>query len=143
VNGNTEKSGRLLQQIKRKYGNGLSWGDLIFLKGNYALEILGFPTYRFGGGRRDARKADNATDWRLEIWDPRETDNPSAMVIRDGRWRGENGDEDYDLENPLAASHRALIYVNPEGPHGNGDPMASARDMGITFTLISRRHGTS
>ena len=59
------------------------------------------------------------------------------MVTRDKRWRGENGDEDYDLENPLAASHQALIYVNPEGPYGNGDPMASARDIRITFTRMA------
>lgn len=136
-NGNTDKSRRLLQPIKHKYGNGLSWADLIVLTGNCALEIMGFPTYGFGGGRLDAWEADNSTYWGPEIWDPKDVDSFDSMVTRDKRWRGENGEDDYDLENPLAASHQALIYVNPEGPYGKGDPMASARDIRITFTRMA------
>ena len=136
-NGNTDKSRRLLQPIKHKYGNGLSWGDLMVLTGNCALEIMGFPTYGFGGGRLDAWEADNATYWGPEIWDPKNVDSFDSMVTRDKRWRGKNGDADYDLENPLAASHQALIYVNPEGPYANGDPMGSAHDIRITFTRMA------
>ena len=136
-NGNTDKSRRLLQPIKHKYGNGLSWADLIVLTGNCALEIMGFPTYGFGGGRLDAWEADNATYWGPEIWDPKHVDSFDSMVTRDKRWRGQNGDADYDLENPLAASHQALIYVNPEGPYANGDPMGSARDIRVTFTRMA------
>jgi catalase-peroxidase len=136
-NGNTDKSRRLLQPIKHKYGNGLSWGDLMILTGNCALEIMGLPTYGFGGGRLDAWEADNATYWGPEIWDPNKVDSFDGMVTRDKRWRGKNGDADYDLENPLAASHQALIYVNPEGPYASGDPMGSARDIRITFTRMA------
>ena len=136
-NGNTDKSRRLLQPIKHKYGNGLSWGDLMVLTGNCALEIMGFPTYGYGGGRLDAWEADNATYWGPEIWNPKEAASFDSMVMRDKRWRGKNGDADYDLENPLAASHQALIYVNPEGPYANGDPLGSARDIRITFTRMA------
>ncbi len=136
-NGNTDKSRRLLQPIKHKYGNGLSWGDLMILTGNCALEIMGFPTYGFGGGRLDAWEADNATYWGPEIWDPKDVKSSDSMVTRDKRWRGKNGDADYDLENPLAATHQALIYVNPEGPYANGDPMGSARDIRIAFTRMA------
>ncbi len=136
-NGNTDKSRRLLQPIKHKYGNGLSWGDLMVLTGNCALEIMGLPSYGFGGGRLDAWEADNATYWGPEIWNPKDVKSFDGMVTRDQRWRGRNGDADYDLENPLAASHQALIYVNPEGPYANGDPMGSARDIRITFTRMA------
>ncbi len=136
-NGNTDKSRRLLWPIKQKYGNALSWGDLMILTGNCALEIMGFPTYGFGGGRRDAWEADTSTYWGPEVWDPRHASSADSMVSRDKRWRGQNGDPDYDLENPLAATHQALIYVNPEGPYGNGDPIGSARDIRITFTRMA------
>lgn len=136
-NGNTDKSRRLLQPIKHKYGNGLSWADLMVLTGNCALEIMGLPTYGFGGGRLDAWEADNATYWGPEIWDPKNVGSFDSMVTRDKRWRGKNGDADYDLENPLAASHQALIYVNPEGPYASGDPLGSARDIRITFTRMA------
>jgi catalase-peroxidase len=109
----------------------LSWADLMVLTGNCALEIMGLETTGFGGGRRDAWEADDATYWGPEIWDN------GKMVTRDKRWRGKNGDPDYDLENPLAASHQALIYVNPEGPYANGDPLGSARDIRITFTRMA------
>jgi catalase-peroxidase len=136
-NGNTDKSRRLLQPIKHKYGSALSWGDLMVLTGNCALEIMGFPTYGFGAGRLDAWEADNATYWGPEIWNPKDVASFDSMVTRDKRWRGKNGDADYDLENPLAASHQALIYVNPEGPYANGDPAGSARDIRITFTRMA------
>ena len=136
-NGNTDKSRRLIWPIKQKYGSALSWGDLMVLTGNCALEIMGFPTYGFGGGRRDAWEADNSTYWGPEVWDPKLATSSDSMVTRDKRWRGKNGDTDYDLENPLGASHQALIYVNPEGPYSNGDPMGSARDIRITFTRMA------
>ena len=136
-NGNTDKSRRLLWPIKQKYGSALSWGDLMVLTGNCALESMGFPTYGFGGGRRDAWEADTSTYWGPEVWDPKAAPSSDSMVTRDKRWRGRNGDADYDLENPLAATHQALIYVNPEGPYANGDPMGSARDIRIAFTRMA------
>jgi catalase-peroxidase len=136
-NGNTDKSRRLIWPIKQKYGSALSWGDLMVLTGNCALEIMGFPTYGFGGGRRDAWEADTSTYWGAEVWDAKAVASSDSMVTRNKRWRGQNGDADYDLENPLAASHQALIYVNPEGPYANGDPMGSARDIRITFTRMA------
>ena len=136
-NGNTDKSRRLLWPIKQKYGSALSWGDLMVLTGNCALEIMNFPTYGFGGGRRDACEPDTSTYWGPEIWDPKEVESFDDMVMRDQRWRGQNGDADYDLENPLAATHQALIYVNPEGPYANGDPMGSARDIRVAFSRMA------
>ena len=126
-NGNTDKSRRLLWPIKRKYGAALSWADLIILTGNCALEDMGLVPQGFGGGRRDAWEADDATYWGPE----------TEMVTRDGRWKGEPDDASYDLENPLGASHQSLIYVNPEGPNGSGDPKGSARDIRITFTRMA------
>ena len=122
-NGNIDKSHRLLLPIKQKYGASLSWSDLIVLTGNCALESMGFPTFGFGGGRIDEWEVDNATWWGPEF----------EMVTRDQRWQGENGDDDYLLDNPLGATHQSLIYVNPEGPYASGDPMASARDIRISF----------
>ena len=112
-NGNTDKSRRLLQPIKHKYGNALSWADLMVLTGNCALEIMGLPTYGFAAGRLDAWEADNATYWGPEVVDMATVSSFDDMVNRDKRWRAKNGDAEYDLENPLAASHQALIYVNP------------------------------
>ena len=136
-NGNTDKSRRLIWPLKKKYGSALSWGDLMVLTGNCALEIMGFPTYGFAGGRRDLWEADTSTYWGPEVWDPEHIASPDSMVMRDKRWRGKNGDADYDLENPLAATHQALIYVNPEGPYASGDPMGSARDIRIAFTRMA------
>ncbi|WP_449411596.1 catalase/peroxidase HPI [Methylobacterium komagatae] len=136
-NGNTDKSRRLIWPIKQKYGNALSWADLMVLTGTVSLEIMGLPTYGFAGGRHDAWEADNATYWGPELWDPHNVESFDSMVNRDKRWRGKNGDADYDMENPLAASHQALIYVNPEGPYANGDPMGSARDIRVTFTRMA------
>ncbi|WP_027172107.1 catalase/peroxidase HPI [Methylobacterium sp. 10] len=136
-NGNTDKSRRLLQPIKHKYGNALSWADLMVLTGNCALEIMGLPTYGFAGGRLDAWEADDATYWGPEVVEMGSVSSFDDMVNRDKRWRGKNGDADYDLENPLAASHQALIYVNPEGPYANGDPQGSANDIRVTFTRMA------
>ncbi|GAA2063431.1 catalase/peroxidase HPI [Williamsia deligens] len=132
-NGNTDKSRRLLWPIKKKYGNALSWADLMILAGNCSLEIMGFPTYGFGGGRRDAWEADDATYWGAEWIDNTSPESYDAMVDRSKRWTGQPGDADYELEQPLAASHQSLIYVNPEGPNQEGDPAASAVDIRITF----------
>jgi catalase-peroxidase len=136
-NGNTDKSRRLLQPIKHKYGNALSWADLMVLTGNCSLELMGLPTYGFAGGRLDAWEPDDGTWWGPEVWNPHKVESPDEMVSRDERWHGQNGDADYDLQSPLAASHQALIYVNPEGPYANGDPMGSARDIRITFTRMA------
>ncbi|WP_203311075.1 catalase/peroxidase HPI [Sphingomonas beigongshangi] len=136
-NGNTDKSRRLIWPIKQKYGDALSWGDLMVLTGNCALEIMNFPTYGYAGGRRDAWEADDATYWGPEHVDMTTVSSFDEMVNRDERWRGRNGDADYDLEQPLAATHQALIYVNPEGPYASGDPMGSARDIRVAFTRMA------
>lgn len=122
-NGNIDKSIRLLQPIKLKYGEKLSWADLMTLTGNCALEQMGFKTFGFGGGRIDCWEADDATYWGPE----------TEMATQDKRWEGEPGTEEYDLENPVAASRQSLIYVHPEGPFGNMDPLSSAQEIRITF----------
>ena len=99
----------------------------MILTGNCALEDMGLPMPGFGGGRRDAWEADDATYWGPE----------SEMVTRDKRWRGTPDAEQYDLENPLGASHQSLIYVHPEGPNGDGNTTEAARDIRITFTRMA------
>ena len=143
-NGNTDKSRRLLWPIKKKYGSALSWADLMILTGNCALEIMGFKPFGFGGGRIDAWEADRATYWGPEFWNGDPINNvkehpghPDEMVTRDIRWNGKPDEEYYDLENPVGASHQALIYVNPEGPNGEGDPALSARDIRETFARMA------
>ncbi len=144
-NGNTDKSRRLLWPIKQKYGAALSWADLMILVGNCALEIMGLKTFGFGGGRIDAWEADRSTYWGPEFWNgepfgengKQHEGHPDEMVTRTIRWEGEPKDEYYDLENPLAASHQALIYVDPEGPGGSGDPIASARDIRESFARMA------
>ncbi len=142
-NGNTDKSRRLLWPIKQKYGAAISWADLMTLTGNCALEIMGFKTFGFGGGRIDAWEADRATYWGPEFWNGDPVDDikehpghPDEMVTRTIRWVGKPNEEYYDLENPLAASHQALIYVNPEGPNAEGNPHGSARDIRETFARM-------
>jgi len=125
-NGNIDKSRRLLWPIKAKYGAALSWADLIVLTGHCALEDMGLNPLGFGGGRRDAWEADDATYWGPE----------GEMVTRDKRWQGKVDEENYNLEAPLAASHQSLIYVNPEGPNASGDIKGAARDIRITFTRM-------
>jgi catalase-peroxidase len=145
-NGNTDKSRRLLAPIKQKYGASISWADLIVLTGNCALEIMNFPTFGFGGGRIDAWEADKATYWGPEGWNGKRVNevpagplegHPNQMVTRDIRWEGDVKEDYYDLENPLAATNQALIYVDPEGPNGNGVPMDSARDIRETFARMA------
>ncbi|MGF1494232.1 MAG: catalase/peroxidase HPI [Microcoleaceae cyanobacterium] len=150
-NGNTDKSRRLLWPIKKKYGAALSWADLMILVGNCALEIMGFKTFGYGGGRVDAWEADRATYWGPEFWNgqpfkengqlkengQQHLGHPDEMVTSNIRWIGEPDDNHYDLENPLAASHQALIYVDPEGPNGEGDPAASASDIRETFARMA------
>ncbi|MCE3028767.1 catalase/peroxidase HPI [Salinicola sp. DM10] len=141
-NGNIDKSRRLLWPIKQKYGAALSWADLIVLTGNCSLEVMGFPTYGFAGGRIDAWEPDNLTYWGPEAWYGKKIEDaprgpfeghPDQMVNRDLRWTGEAGDDDYDLEAPLAASNSNLIYVDPEGSAKKGIPEDSAADIRITF----------
>jgi catalase-peroxidase len=146
-NGNTDKSRRLLWPIKKKYGAALSWADLIVLTGNCGLEIMNFPTFGFGGGRRDAWEPDRSTYWGPEFWNGKafkgskagefHNGHPDEMVTQTLRWKGEPSDENRDLENPLGATHQALIYVNPEGPGGNGVPLDSARAIRESFKRMA------
>ena len=116
-----DKARRLLWPIKQKYGKKISWADLMILAGNVALESMGFKTFGFGGGRQD-------------IWDPEEDIywGPEGKWLADERYNG-----DRDLENPLGAVQMGLIYVNPEGPNGNPDPVAAARDIRETFARMA------
>ncbi|WP_118976816.1 catalase/peroxidase HPI [Taibaiella koreensis] len=116
-NANLDKARRLLWPVKQKYGKKLSWADLIVLAGNCALESMGFKTFGFGGGREDAWEANEDTYWGSE-----------REWLGNKRYEGER-----ELENPLAAVQMGLIYVNPEGPDGNPDPLAAARDIRETF----------
>jgi len=116
-NGNLDKARRLLWPIKQKYGRKLSWGDLMILAGNVALESMGFKTFGFGGGRADVWEPELDIDW-----------GPETTWLGDQRYKG-----DRELANPLAAVQMGLIYVNPEGPNGNPDPAQSARDIRETF----------
>lgn len=120
-NVNLDKARRLLWTVKQKYGRKISWADLMILTGNVALESMGFKTFGFAGGRED-------------IWEP-ETDiywGAEGKWLEDQRYSG-----DRDLENPLAAVQMGLIYVNPEGPNGNPDPLAAARDIRETFARMA------
>jgi catalase-peroxidase len=120
-NGNLDKARRLLWPIKQKYGQKLSWGDLMILAGNVALESMGFKTFGFGGGRADIWEPELDIDWGSE-----------ATWLGDERYSG-----DRQLANPLAAVQMGLIYVNPEGPNGNPDPAGSARDIRETFARMA------
>lgn len=120
-NANLDKARRLLWPIKQKYGNQISWADLMVLTGNVALESMGFKTFGFGGGRED-------------VWEPQEDVywGPESEWLGDKRYKG-----DRELEKPLAAVQMGLIYVNPEGPNGKPDPLASARDIRETFSRMA------
>lgn len=119
-NGNLDKARRLLWPVKQKYGNKISWADLLLLAGNVAIESMGGKTFGFGGGRED-------------IWHPEE----DIYWGTETEWLGDNRyTGDRDLENPLAAVQMGLIYVNPEGPNGKPDPIASARDIRETFARM-------
>jgi catalase-peroxidase len=120
-NGNLDKARRLLWPIKKKYGNRVSWADLMILAGNVALESMGFKTFGFGGGRADIWEPEDDIYWGSEkTW------------LGDERYTG-----DRQLENPLGAVQMGLIYVNPEGPNGNPDPVASGRDVRETFARMA------
>jgi len=119
-NVNLDKARRLLWPIKQKYGKKISWADLMILTGNVALESMGFKTFGFAGGRSD-------------VWEPDEIYwGPEKTWLADERYTGER-----QLENPLAAVQMGLIYVNPEGPNGNPDPLAAARDIRETFARMA------
>jgi len=120
-NVNLDKARRLLWPIKQKYGNKISWADLMILTGNAALESMGFKTFGFGGGRAD-------------VWEPEEDIywGPEGKWLADERYSG-----DRDLQNPLAAVQMGLIYVNPEGPNGKPDPVAAAKDIRETFARMA------
>ena len=120
-NANLDKARRLLWPIKQKYGRKISWGDLMVLAGNVALESMGFKTFGFGGGRMDVWEPDESVYWGQEdSW------------LADQRYSGKR-----DLENPLAAVQMGLIYVNPEGPNGKPDPAAAAIDIRETFKRMA------
>lgn len=125
-NVNLDKARRLLWPIKQKYGRKLSWADLIILAGNCALESMGFKTFGFGGGREDIWEPEEDVYWGAEKEWLATSDKP------DSRYSG-----DRDLDNPLAAVQMGLIYVNPEGPDGNPDPVASGRDVRETFARMA------
>ncbi|GGO95566.1 catalase/peroxidase HPI [Wenjunlia tyrosinilytica] len=120
-NGNLDKARRLLWPVKKKYGKSLSWADLMILAGNVALESMGFETFGFGGGRADVWEPDEDVYW-----------GPETTWLGDERYTG-----DRELENPLGAVQMGLIYVNPEGPNGNPDPIAAARDIRETFRRMA------
>ena len=120
-NVNLDKARRLLWPIKQKYGQKLSWADLMILAGNCALESMGFKTFGFAGGREDAWEPEEDIYWGSE-----------GEWLGDKRYSGER-----DLENPLAAVQMGLIYVNPEGPNGNPDPVASGKDVRDTFARMA------
>ncbi len=121
-----DKARRLLWPIKQKYGRKISWGDLMILAGNCALESMGFKTFGFGGGREDIWEPEEDIYWGGEDEWLATSDKPKS------RYSG-----DRDLENPLAAVQMGLIYVNPEGPDGNPDPVASGRDVRVTFARMA------
>lgn len=120
-NGNLDKARRLLWPIKKKYGNKISWADLMILAGNAALESMGFKTFGFAGGREDIWEPEDDIYWGSE-----------TQWLGDKRYTG-----DRHLENPLGAVQMGLIYVNPEGPNGNPDPLASGRDVRETFARMA------
>jgi catalase-peroxidase len=116
-----DKARRLLWPVKKKYGQKISWGDLMVLTGNVALESMGFKTFGFGGGREDVWEPDDDVYW-----------GPETTWLDDERYTG-----DRELEDPLAAVQMGLIYVNPQGPNGNPDPLAAARDIRETFRRMA------
>lgn len=120
-NANLDKARRLLWPIKMKYGNKISWADLLILAGNVAMESMGFKTFGFGGGREDAWEADESINWGYE----------TKWLADDQRYSG-----DRQLANPLAAVQMGLIYVNPEGPNGVPDPIAAAKDIREIFARM-------
>lgn len=128
-NGNLDKARRLLWPVKQKYGSKISWADLFILAGNVAIESMGGPVFGFGGGRKDVYEAERDIYWGAEdLW------------VNEGVPTRIRPEEEVDLENPLAAIQMGLIYVNPEGPGGNPDPLQSARDIKVTFERMAMSH---
>ena len=128
-NGNLDKARRLLWPIKRKYGKNISWADLFILAGNVAIESMGGPIFGFGGGRKDIYEPERDVYWGAE-----------EKWVSDGAETRIQPDREMELEHPLAAIQMGLIYVNPEGPGGNPDPLQSARDIKITFERMAMNH---
>jgi catalase-peroxidase len=127
-NGNLDKARRLLWPVKRKYGKNISWADLFILAGNVAIESMGGPIFGFGGGRRDVFEPERDIYWGAE---------ENWVEASETRIQPE---QELELEHPLAAIQMGLIYVNPEGPGGNPDPLQSARDIKITFERMAMNH---
>ena len=125
-NGNLDKARRLLWPIKQKYGKHISWADLFILTGNVAIESMGGPVFGFGGGRKDVFEAERDIYWGAE-----------EKWVSEGAETRIQPDRELELEHPLAAIQMGLIYVNPEGPGGNPDPLLSARDMRVTFERMA------
>ncbi|WP_416051977.1 catalase/peroxidase HPI [Cupriavidus basilensis] len=136
-----DKARRLLWPIKQKYGNKISWADLLILTGNVALETMGFKTFGFAGGREDTWEPDNDVYWGNEkTWLGGDIRYGKGAAGNDGDPRGAGdgrAEDGRNLENPLAAVQMGLIYVNPEGPDGNPDPIAAARDIRETFRRMA------
>jgi len=129
-NGNLDKARRLLWPIKQKYGQNISWADLYILAGNVAIESMGGPIFGFGGGRKDVFEAERDIYWGTEEHWVGHEENKTRIIP----------EEQLDLESPLAAIQMGLIYVNPEGPGGDPDPMGSARDIKVTFERMAMNH---
>ena len=150
-NVNIDKSRRLLWPIKQKYGQKISWADLLVLTGNVALETMGFRTFGFAGGREDTWEPDQDVYWGTEkTWLGGDTrygkgaagsDDDTGVIVADEELHGQEQDrtdnQGRNLENPLAAVQMGLIYVNPEGPEGNPDPLAAAHDIRETFARMA------
>ncbi|RZK52478.1 MAG: catalase-peroxidase, partial [Pedobacter sp.] len=139
-----DKARRLLWPIKQKYGNKISWADLLILTGNVALESMGFKTFGFAGGRADVWEASEDVYWGAEkTWlgnDERYSKGSEGVAAHGVLSSDEDADGNQhsrDLEEPLAAAHMGLIYVNPEGPDGNPDPIAAAKDIRQTFKRMA------
>jgi catalase-peroxidase len=128
-NGNLDKARRLLWPIKLKYGQNISWADLFILAGNVAIESMGGPIFGFGGGRPDVFEPERDIYWGAE-----------EKWVSEGSETRIQPDREMDLEHPLAAIQMGLIYVNPEGPGGNPDPLQSARDIKVTFERMAMNH---
>jgi catalase-peroxidase len=128
-NGNLDKARRLLWPIKQKYGSSISWADLFILAGNVAIESMGGPIFGFGGGRPDVFEPERDVYWGAE-----------EKWVSEGAETRIQPDRDLELEHPLAAIQMGLIYVNPEGPGGNPDPLQSARDIKVTFERMAMNH---
>ncbi len=128
-NGNLDKARRLLWPIKQKYGQNISWADLFILAGNVAIESMGGPIFGFGGGRPDVFEPERDIYWGAE-----------EKWVSEGSETRIQPEKELDLEHPLAAIQMGLIYVNPEGPGGNPDPLQSARDIKVTFERMAMNH---